>query len=460
MESVRNQRIRFSLITLVLTSLISFSMYPALVYAGAGGGGAGGTDSGSSNSGTSNASSNSSTGSTSDADNSGAATDSGQSSSNSSNAAAEGVNGEFASGPGDPIYTPAPGGEIACAIGYYPSIVYPGGAVSIVWDAPEATDRSYVLYRNGVYYFGPWGTTPSGSATASYADILNQVGLGTITRVDSVSGPGGSGSCSGTLTVAPAAPSCEPSTNCGVTVNADCTQTGTYDFSLPGCGATTPSGCGVGTLNDTCPLGDEDGDGDGNENPTQCPLGWALVNGACVYDGCPLGWQLIDNACVFDACPQGYVRQGNACVAGCQAGYFYCGTGANASTLYQRSYTAAPACVAQDLIYAVCDNGCNAVRGACNPTPESNASINARPKLVRTGDTTLLEWNAASVLSCVVTGTNGDRWTCSGSACANNSRESSAISTQTTFMLSCDVENAPDIVKTTTVNIVPVFIEQ
>lgn len=332
------------------------------------------------------------------------------------------------------------------------------GTARLSWDAVSGASNYYVSYRNSPIGCNGWPSlNPSNpyecdnhGVTTTYADITIAYDYPYDWWVHSVVG-GAVSSPSQASFSCPSIPSaCVPSSYCGISVLSDCSTTGSYDSSLPGCSA-TPSGCGAGTLNDTC--ADEEITG-------ECPVGYVLSGNTCVFDQCPSGWQRVGNSCVLSQCPYGYVLQGTECVAGCPAQYFYCGTGANTGTLYKRSYSAAPACTASDLVYAQCEYGCNASRGACNPTPESNASISARPQLVRQGTRTDVSWNATSINSCVVTGTNGDEWSCTGSACTNRTEESRPITTQTTYMLTCAVTSQPNIVKTVTVNILPVFIEQ
>lgn len=85
----------------------------------------------------------------------------------------------------------------------------------------------------------------------------------------------------------------------------------------------------------------------------------------------------------------------------------------------------------------------------------SSAELQARPTLVRSGDTTLLTWGAAGVASCVLTGTNGDRWTT-----LSGTQHSSALHSQTTFRLVCARDEGEELATEVVVSIVPQFQEQ
>ncbi|MBV9191269.1 MAG: hypothetical protein JOZ85_12345, partial [Betaproteobacteria bacterium] len=224
----------------------------------------------------------------------------------------------------------------------------------------------------------------------------------------------------------------------------------------------TGTGTGTGCVGTTC----------------GCPVGYTLVNGHCVFDDCPSGYTKVGNQCiqnhcpagytmqsghcVFISCPAGYVKVGNQCiVASCPASFFYCGTGANEGNLYQRTYGSAPSCTQHDALYATCDDGCNATTGACNPTPAASGSITAKPSLVRTGDKTQISWSAVGVSSCTVTANNNaDSWSCTRHACDNVSQQSSTITAQTTYTLSCTGFDHTHVVKSAIVDVIPVFNEQ
>jgi hypothetical protein len=74
--------------------------------------------------------------------------------------------------------------------------------------------------------------------------------------------------------------------------------------------------------------------------------------------------------------------------------------------------------------------------------------------------TTQINWQATGVTGCNIHGSNDDAWICTGAACANDSHTSTAITAQTTYTLSCAVSGQPNIVKSTTVNVTPIYQEQ
>jgi tetratricopeptide (TPR) repeat protein len=80
-----------------------------------------------------------------------------------------------------------------------------------------------------------------------------------------------------------------------------------------------------------------------------------------------------------------------------------------------------------------------------------DGALVADPLLVRSGNNTTLIWATEGVDSCTVTGTNGDSFTGTSAT-----RSSSAVTSATTFTLSCDGGAVTDSVL---VNVVPVFQE-
>jgi len=73
-----------------------------------------------------------------------------------------------------------------------------GGPLTVTWSSTNATSRSYISARNGVQNYGPASVSTSGTQTVAYEGLG---GPGTITRTDTVVGPGGSAQCSATLQV-------------------------------------------------------------------------------------------------------------------------------------------------------------------------------------------------------------------------------------------------------------------
>ena len=181
-------------------------------------------------------------------------------------------------------------------------------------------------------------------------------------------------------------------------------------------------------------------------NTQQCPPGYTLQNGACVFPGsCPIGYVQQGNTCVFSACPSGYVLQGNTCVLS-----NLCST--------------PPRCSGNDLVNSCtgatiqsCAFGC--ASGACSAPPALSATLNAAPSLLHVGNTTTVSWSATNANSCSVHGTNGDSW----NGTSSSGQTSSPIQGQTIYTLHCigvANSNPPTIDKQATVNIIPVFNEQ
>jgi hypothetical protein len=198
--------------------------------------------------------------------------------------------------------------------------------------------------------------------------------------------------------------------------------------------------------------------------PTHCPEGQVLGgDGLCRNPQCPAGQTLgSDGLCTTVACPTGYTLGSNGqCQANnCPATMYYCGTGETANSLYQRSYSAAPACAPTNSLYAVCTYGCSG--GACNPAPAAaDATLTVRPMLVRRGGTVQVTWNSVDTISCTVTSTGGDAWTGRFGTLL-----SSPIMQQTTFTLTCIARSrsvgaaGATITRTATVNVIPIFDEQ
>ena len=143
----------------------------------------------------------------------------------------------------------------------------------------------------------------------------------------------------------------------------------------------------------------------------------------------------------------------------CSANFSYCGTGANADKLCQRTYGSAPQCTLTESC-AACSYGC--ADSACVPTPPSPniTGWQVAPTLLRSGESTFVSWNTTDVSDCAVSGTNGDSW----SGTTGDRKQSSAILGQTTFSISCTALSgaSPSTVSMSpkTVNIIPTFQER
>jgi hypothetical protein len=79
------------------------------------------------------------------------------------------------------------------------------------------------------------------------------------------------------------------------------------------------------------------------------------------------------------------------------------------------------------------------------------------PSLVKSGNTTKVNWSATNVTSCTVSGENGDAW--SGLLSALGGNISKPITGETTYTLSCLALDGATITKSATVRIIPTFQE-
>ncbi len=129
----------------------------------------------------------------------------------------------------------------------------------------------------------------------------------------------------------------------------------------------------------------------------------------------------------------------------------------------------------QDTLSQSCTNGCGS--GSCLPedpitfvpfdpnpptTPATvSGHLDARPALVRSGETTRLFWQLGNVTSVTVTGSNGDSWT--GAFSGTSGKTSSPITGQVTYTLHAVARpgaTPATFTETKVVNIIPVFQEQ
>ncbi len=113
--------------------------------------------------------------------------------------------GMWSTSAGGPFNCPTPGPAPTCTLSYTPTTMYPGDTTLAQWTSTNATGRTHVVYRDGVYYGGPYETgSVSGSYTITYAEVAGLTGY--IQRYDTVTGSGGSGTCSAAVTVVPPGP--------------------------------------------------------------------------------------------------------------------------------------------------------------------------------------------------------------------------------------------------------------
>ena len=195
---------------------------------------------------------------------------------------------------------------------------------------------------------------------------------------------------------------------------------------------------------------------------TVCDPGEAVVNGKC--EGCSVNQ---GNACgVANACgARGTIQCDGSCLMPsavscpvlCDDDEFYCGTGTNAGNLMLRRHGTAPACLVTDMVYEICAAGCRL--GACVPVIDPGVTITAKPTLVRNGGISVISWTAVDVNNCTITG-GKDLWQCFGGECAAMSQNSKPIKEKTAYTISCEVDDAPNIVEQAWVDIIPEFIER
>jgi hypothetical protein len=83
--------------------------------------------------------------------------------------------------------------------------------------------------------------------------------------------------------------------------------------------------------------------------------------------------------------------------------------------------------------------------------------IRAIPSLVRAGNTSLINWSASGVVSCTVSGSDGEAW--AGIQSPVGGERSAPIMRQTTFTLSCRTALGSTLTKVASVSILPSWLE-
>lgn len=98
------------------------------------------------------------------------------------------------------------------------------------------------------------------------------------------------------------------------------------------------------------------------------------------------------------------------------------------------------------------------------PSGNQTGHLSASPLIVQKGLSTALFWNIGNVVSCSVTGSDGETFPagCSGNTCSSGvgGTSSAAIDQQTTFTLACTGVDGSSINENVTINIIPVFQER
>lgn len=171
---------------------------------------------------------------------------------------------------------------------------------------------------------------------------------------------------------------------------------------------------------------------------TSCPEGYVLVTGTCVRTSCPAGYILFEGECIIDnrTCNPQFSCVGN--------------------NLYSHSGIT---CARSLVPVQACQWGC--APGGCLDAPSPNVvTWRVAPLLVRSESTTLVTWDVRFVVSCTVTGDNGDSWTDDTGTGSVGTHRSSGLTRRTVFTLNCAGFDGTRISLSKTVNIVPVFDEQ
>ena len=116
------------------------------------------------------------------------------------------------------------------------------------------------------------------------------------------------------------------------------------------------------------------------------------------------------------------------------------------------------------------DPGCSATGGLneagtppgsqAPPPTSQDAILNIRviPSLVRSGNTTKVNWSASNVSSCNVSAPNGDTWTGLQSILGGNI--SKPVTAETTYTLSCITPDGTTLTQTATVRTIPSWRER
>jgi len=202
------------------------------------------------------------------------------------------------------------------------------------------------------------------------------------------------------------------------------------------------------------------------------------------------------------ACPYGYVERVRYCCGGDDIHEWVCanpppgggggggggggfgsggsGSGSGAGACSTLNFCAGSAVIHQasncsQSLVQNCSYACTA--GACVPPPPpsfapfvathpngdfgASGRLQARPSLLKKGDTTQLYWSVSNVSSCSIDGTNKDHWTLSSSGAAGQT--TGPIVAQTIYTLNCislPGATPPSISDSLIVNVVPIFNEQ
>lgn len=347
------------------------------------------------------------------------------------------------------------------------------GSVTITWTAPPAPTCSITLSPSS--YNAPGSATlswSSANATTFYITSVGYVGASGSTAVSpsgstsyagSVTGPGGSASCTytpsnsgGTLTVYP---SC--------TFNGSTVKNGSSVTAYQA--ATVPYGSSCASQTRTCASGTLSG----SYQYASCsvnPPASCTLNGTTVQSGSSATFYSTQSAPQGQLC-QSYV-QSRTCTNGTLSGspsyqYASCSCAPSYSCSSNTiEYTnsqcqtapyppTAPACPSPSFCSAG-SNSCLYPAPQFNETGGLTGQLQTAPQITPAGSTVQVTWNLSYVSSCTVRGSNGDGpWTT-----PSGSETSSPIQAQTTYTLACTGDDGSQVNETQVVNVVPVFEER
>lgn len=183
-------------------------------------------------------------------------------------------------------------------------------------------------------------------------------------------------------------------------------------------------------------------------------LGWINFS----YATTTYGTDMCDNLAGDQiAIPDGYIQSGASCINYCTPTSYCDGYDLYQNTIVNHACTAS--------FVQTCSYQCSA--GACVIPPPPTGTLNGdggalqvRPQIVAPGNKARVYWSVENVVasSCSVVGSNGDRWddlTTSGSS----GKQTSAITRQTIYTLTCTGIDSSTFTATSTVNILPIFQE-
>ncbi len=291
---------------------------------------------------------------------------------------------------------------------------------------------------------------------------------------------GGGGNGAPGIIVITYTPSTNPLINCSVVFDQNplagesttmrWTSTGADTFYINGVGYVSASGS-----SQVYAPGDYSGSVSGQSGTARCaavlsPRGGAPCTPAVDHGGSPAlscrsDGNLYNSCGNKTACQWGCSASTNACFTTCQSRALCnadntkvvnsCSGAVIDDCVVQNRVCSAGVCVPPSITFLSFDTSA--------PAPRFTASghLQARPTLLRSGDSSRLFWNARHATSCAVSGTNGDHWDTTFSGAAGV--VTSSITSRTTYTLVCNA--LPGATPTTVresvhVDIVPYFRER